>query len=112
MNTALLIKETPSWEVEKFKKPHNKGHLRKTHVAFSGSPRKHPHDPYRVILVVDPCSTNTYYYEFELEDITYVEELPNMVNLDDEVIPIIRVWVRKQSIAIRCTPFLVEDVLH
>ncbi len=112
MNTALLIKETASWEIEKFRKPHNKGQLRQTHVAFSGSPRKHPHDPYRVIVVVDPCSTNTFYYEFELADITYVEELPNLVNLEDEVIPMVRVWVRKKSVAIRSTPFVVEDVFH
>ena len=44
------------------------------------------------------------------DDIAFVEELPNMVTVDEEVIPIVRLWVRKGSIAIRSIPFWVEDL--
>lgn len=109
MNMPLLIKNSEHLEIAKFKRPKDMRQLRQNHVAFSGSPRKHPHDPYRVVLVVDPLSGNTFYYEFSVDDIAYVEELPNLVTADEEVIPNVRVWVRKGSIAIRSTPFWVED---
>ena len=83
--------------------------LKDTHVPFSGSPKKHPYDSDRVILVADPFSTNTLYYEFNKEDISYLEELPNLVNLDGETITIVRIWVKKMSVGIRCSPFIVED---
>ncbi len=83
--------------------------MRKTHVSFSGSPKKHPYDPQRVILVVDPFSTNNLFYEFTKEDISYIEELPNIGNQEGETITMVRVWVKKMSVGIRCSPFIVED---
>ena len=62
----------------------------------------------KIILVVDPCSDNTFYYEFNTEDISFVEELANIVTMDGTVIPMARIWVKKKSIAIRSTPFVVE----
>jgi len=103
-------------EAKKFEiQSHNKGRksleeLKKTHVPFSGSPLKHPDDPEKIILVADPYSTHTFYYEFRINDISYMEELPNIVNIDDEVIPIARIWVRKKSVGVRCSPFIVEDI--
>jgi hypothetical protein len=111
MDDSVLIKETENFEITKFKRPKDVQHLRETHVAFSGWPRKHPHDPFRVILVADPFSSNTFYYEFNIDDISFVEEMPNLINLDEKVIPIVRIWVRKRSFALRCTPFVVEDTL-
>jgi len=83
--------------------------LKNTHVPFSGSPKKHPYDSDRVILVADPFSTNTLFYEFNKDDISYLEELPNLVNLEGETITMVRVWVKKMSMGIRCSPFIVED---
>lgn len=109
MNMPLLLKKTEHFEITKFKRPKDIRRLRQNYVAFSGSPRKHPHDAHRIILVVDPLSGNTFYYEFSLDDIAFVEELPNLVNLDEEVIPNVRIWVQKGSMGIRCTPFWVDD---
>ena len=109
MNTSLLIKKTESLAVEKFKRPKDIQRLKKTHIAYSGAPRKHPHDPYRILLVVDPFSRNTFYYEFKMDDIAFVEELPSIVNLDDDIIPVMRLWIRKGSVGMRCTPFVVEE---
>jgi inorganic pyrophosphatase len=109
MTTSLLIREAEHFEIARFKRPRDIKSLRQTHVAFSGSPRKHPYDPHRVILVVDPYGTSNQYYEFSVEDIAFIEELPNLVTVDEDVVPVVRLWVRKGSIGIRSTPFWVED---
>jgi hypothetical protein len=109
VNTSLSIAEAEKFEITAFKRPKNIKLLRESHVAFSGSPRKHPYNPYKVILVVDPYSQNTFYYEFDIDAIAFVEELANLVSLDEEVIPMVRIWVRKNSIATQCTPFVVTN---
>jgi len=111
MSTSLLIKDNQTLEITKYKRPKDHKNIKKTHVAFTGSPRKHPYDANKIILVSDPFSRNNHYYEFKTDDISFVEELPNIVNIDDEVIPVVRIWVRKRSIGIRCTPFWVEDLM-
>ena len=109
MDTAL-IKEIQTLEIAKYKRPKDVKKLRDTHVAFAGSPRKHPYDAYKIVLVADPFSQHNQYYEFNTDDIAYVEELPNIANMNDEVIPMVRLWVRKKSIGVRCIPFWVEDL--
>ena len=111
MNTSMLLQKTETLAVEAFKRPKDTQKLRRSHVAFSGTPRKHPDDPFRLILIVDPFSTNTFYYEFKIEDIAFVEELPNLINMDEEVIPMVRIWIKKHCVGVRCTPFIVDDVL-
>ena len=101
--------EAPKFQIQAYKIPKDISLMRKTHVSFSGSPKKHPYDPERVVLVADPFSTNNLFYEFTKENISYVEELPNLVNQGGETITMVRVWVKKRSIGIRCSPFIVED---
>jgi inorganic pyrophosphatase len=103
--------EALKFEIQSYKKPKDLRALRQTHVSFSGSPQKHPYDSNKVIIIADPFSTNNLYYEFKKEDISYVEELPNLVNLDGSAIAVVRIWVKKMSVAIRCTPFVVEDTV-
>ncbi|SPD74853.1 conserved hypothetical protein [uncultured Desulfobacterium sp.] len=105
-----FIQKAERLEIEEYKRPKDLKSIKKTHVAFSGSPLKHPYDPKKVILVADPFSTNTFYYEFNKDDIFYVEEQPNIVNIEGETITLARVWVKKMSVAVRCTPFIVEDI--
>lgn len=111
MSSSMLLQKTETLAVEAFKRPKDTQKLRHSHVAFSGTPRKHPDDPFRILLVVDPFSTNTFYYEFKIEDIAFVEELPNLINMDEEVIPMVRIWIKKHRVGVRCTPFIVDDVL-
>jgi hypothetical protein len=109
MNLESYPQEAAKFQIEAYKKPRDLHLLRKDHVPFTGSPRKHPYDSDKVILIADPFSSNNLYYEFNKDDISYVEELPNLVNLDGETIAVVRVWVKKLSVGIRCTPFIVED---
>ena len=109
MTSESYPQEAVKFQIQAYQKPKNVQILKKTHVSFSGSPKKHPYDTDKVILVSDPFSTHTLYYEFNKDDISYLEELPNLVNLDGEAITMVRIWVKKMSVGIRCSPFIVED---
>lgn len=106
---STFIQKAEKFELEKYKKPRDVKSLLKAHVPFSGSPQKHPHDAEKLILVADPYSTYTYYYEFNKDDVAYVEKLSNLVDAQGNTIGMARIWVRKMSVAVRCTPFLVAD---
>ncbi len=110
MPITNFLQKAQKLEIQAYKKPRDIKKLRADHVPFSGSPLKHPSDAKKVILVADPYSSNTFYYEFRAEDIAFVEELPNLVSADGESINMARIWVRKRSVGVRCTPFMVEDI--
>ena len=107
MNT--FIQKAEKFELEKFEKPRDAKSLMKSHVPFSGSPQKHPHDDDKLILVADPYSTHAYYYEFRKTDIAYVEKLPNLVDANGDTETMARLWVKKMSVAVRCAPFVVTS---
>jgi hypothetical protein len=109
MKVELYSKELTKFQIQAFKKPVNFLELREGHVSFTGSPRRNPYDPSKVILVADPLSTNTFYYEFQMDDIAFVEELPSIAGMEGEAITVVRVWIKKESIGVRCVPFVVED---
>ena len=104
-----LLQSGKRFEIEAYKKPKNAGDLKKAHVPFSGSPLKHPYDPERVILVADPFGRNNLYYEFRSRDISFIEELPGIVDVDGKAVMMVRVWVKKMSVAILSMAFLVGE---
>ncbi len=81
-------------------------------VAFSGAPRKHPHDLDKLILISDPFSSNTIFFEFKIEDIKHMEELPNIVSETGESLNMVKIWVVKGSLGLKYEPFVVEDTLR
>lgn len=107
MTIDKFLQKARKFEVESYKKFR---HLSFDHVAFTGTPKKHPYDEGRIILVTDPFSTQTAYYEFELADVEGVEELPNLTTIEGEAVTMVRLWVRKGCVGIRSVPFLVEDM--
>ena len=109
MPDVILPKGSEKFEIQAYKRPQNIGDLIKTHVPFSGAPQRHPHEPSKVILIPDPFSTHTFYYEFEAEDISFIEELPSLVDIEGKTISMARIWIEKGSIGLRCSPFVVED---
>jgi inorganic pyrophosphatase len=80
-------------------------------VAFTGSPRKHPFDPDRIILIARPFSTDTEFYEFRVEDITFAEVLPQIINDEGQSLSMARIWIRKKATGLRYEPFCVDDEL-
>ena len=83
----------------------------KGHVAFSGAPKKHPYDKDKIILILDPFSSHTLFYEFRIEDIAHVDELPQIVSEGGEALKMVRIWVKKGSFGVRYEPFVVEDTI-
>lgn len=106
-------KEVPQrverFEIEAYKKPGDSKELRKTHMPFTGAPYKHPYDPKKIVVVPDPYGSLPFYYEFRREDVSYAEELPSIVNLDGETVKMARLWVKKRSLGLLCSPFVVEE---
>jgi len=109
MSLHPLLQKTEKLEIQAYKKPKDFKTLSKSHVAFTGSPQKHPHNSNKVILISDPFSTSAFYYEFIKDDISYIEELPNLVDPNGETVTMGRIWVKKGSLGIRSNPFIVED---
>lgn len=110
MVLTYFKKRADKFEIQTYRSPKDRRELRKGYVPFSGSPQKHPYDSEKFILISDPYSGNTFFYEFRKEDVSYIEELPNLVTLDGETVTMARIWIRKNSVAIRSTPFVVEDI--
>jgi hypothetical protein len=110
MPDANLPSETAKFELQAYEKPSDLIHFRKTHVPYTGSPHKHPYDSGKVILVPDPYGHRTIYFEFKIDDISYVEELANLVDLQGKVIKMVRIWVEKGSAGLLCSVFVVEDM--
>ena len=108
MTIDTLLKKAEKFEIDTYKRPPD---FIDRHISFTGMPEKHPYDPEKIILISDPLSANISYYEFGITDIEGAEELTSLVTLDGESIRIIRIWVRKGSIGIRSTPFVVEDTI-
>lgn len=102
--------ELRKFEIQAFEKPTNIGNLRKTHVAFSGSIQKHPLNHQKIILVADPYSTSPSYVEFSLDDIGYAEDMTNIVTLEGDTVHMVRIWVKKGSLGMHCSFFVVEDI--
>ncbi len=108
MAVITSIQKAEKFEIEKYQVPKDIQSLSKTHVPYTGSPRKHPMDADQILLIPDPYNENSPYLEFCKRDITHVEKLANVVNLEGETVTMARIWVKKGSVAIQCTPFLVS----
>ena len=50
--------EAVKFEIQTYRRPKDLKALRSTHVAFSGSPQRHPYDREKIILVADPYETD------------------------------------------------------
>ncbi|WP_028323794.1 hypothetical protein [Desulfatirhabdium butyrativorans] len=110
MNPIHSIQRGGKFEIQQFKKPGNILELKKTHVSFTGTPMRHPYDPARVLLIVDMLSVQAYCYEFFVADIAFAEELPAIVTPEGDALTTSRIWVKKGTIGMRITPFVVEDM--
>lgn len=107
MDATRTLQKAEKFAIEAYQAPRDIRSLSKTHAPYTGSPQKHPLDPEQIILVSDPYNAASPYIEFSRKDITHVEKLASMVNLKGETVNMVRVWVRRGSIAIQCTPFQV-----
>jgi len=106
----MSLQKVVAFDIEKYKAPRDVRSLAKTHVPFTGTPRKHPLNPDQIILIPDPYNPMSTYLEFGRNDITHVEKLANIANMEGETVPMVRIWVKKGSLAVQCTPFQVASL--
>lgn len=78
-----------------------------THVSFEGTPRKHPSDKTKVILLTDPFSEKNTFFEFSLSAIDYIEELETISSEDGKSAVRMRLWIKKGSVGLKYEPFIV-----
>lgn len=108
--TNQYLTLTKKLELIKYDKPVDRNKLKQTHIAFSGSLRRHPHDKDKIILLPEALSNNTNFYEFNNDDIGFAEKLPNIVSASGEDVAMVMLWIKKESIGVRCTAFIVGEL--
>jgi hypothetical protein len=81
-------------------------------VAFAGCPRPHPCEKDKLLLVYDPLGINPVLMEFKVEDILFVEDIPQAVTEAGEGIPLVKIWVRKMARGVLLEPFEVDDPIQ
>ena len=84
----------------------------KNALPFLGYPRQHPAEKGKIILVYDPLGENPALMEFMLDDILFIEEVPQAVTEKGEGIPLIKLWIRKGAHGMFLDPFEVDESLH
>jgi hypothetical protein len=81
-------------------------------VAYVGTPRKHPYEDDKLLLVGDPASDNPGVYEFLVGDIVAAEDLASPVMENGESYSKVRIWIRRGSMGMRHEPFEVDTPPH
>ncbi|HSV55692.1 MAG TPA: hypothetical protein VLH39_01105 [Magnetospirillaceae bacterium] len=81
-------------------------------VVFTGTPRMHPYDDRKFILVGDPTADEPVIFEFLAGDIVHAEDLASPVTQSGETYPRVRLWIRRGSMGIRYEPFEVDTPLR
>lgn len=110
MSKGKVLQKAEKFEIQAYKNKYSDlVRLRKENIPFTGSLLHHPYDNEKVILISDPYSPNTSYYEFKLIDVSHLEELPNITNMAGETVTHCRIWVKKQTIGVKSTPFVVAE---
>ena len=105
--TGSYLESLPINKIARYSKGHSKNA-----VPFTGYPQQHPTEKNKLILVYDPLGKSPAVLEFKLDDILYVEEVPQAVNEKGEGIPLIKLWIRRGARGMFLEPFEVDESLH
>jgi hypothetical protein len=106
MSFEKYLESKPFYEITKYSRHPD---FSKGNVAFTGAPRKHPYDDKKILLISDPFSSNTIFFEFKLSTITHIEELSQIATESGEIVNLVKIWVKKGSMGLKYEPFIVED---
>jgi len=84
----------------------------KNGVPFVGYPQQHRTEKNKLILVYDPLGNDPSVLEFKLDDILYVEEVPQAVTEKGEGVPMVKLWIRRGARGVLLEPFEVDESVH
>ncbi len=102
---STWLETLPPHDLQKSDRPDGK---RSGGIPFTGTPRRHPYDTERLLIVATPFSSPGILYEFRLRDILAVDEEPNLVTADGDSIRMVRIWVRPGALGLLMQPFEVK----
>ncbi len=108
MSIQKYLETLPLHEIKKYNKITD---YSQTCIAFTGTPRKHPYDHEKLLLINNPYSSETIFYEFQFNDIKGVEDLPSLVTETGESVKMVKIWIENGSIGMRYEPFEVDSPL-
>ncbi|MDR2477694.1 MAG: hypothetical protein LBD48_00115 [Treponema sp.] len=104
MNSASFLETLPLSGIAKYA-----GGQPKDALPFAGYPRQHPSEKNKLILVHDPLGSSPAVLEFKLEDVLFIEEIPQAVSEAGEVAPLVKLWIRRGAHGVILEPFEVND---
>jgi hypothetical protein len=107
MSIISYLETLPLNEITKYA-----GGAPKDGVPFIGYPRQHPSEKRKFILMYDPLGENPRIIEFKIEDVLYMEDIHSAVTESGEAAPLVKVWIRKGTLAVILDPFEVDDPPH
>jgi hypothetical protein len=107
MNSVNYLETLPLSGIAKYS-----GGQPKNALPFSGYPRQHPSEKDKLILVYDPLGPTPTVMEFRLDDLLFVEEVPQAVTENGEGIPLVRLWIRRGAHGVIMEPFEVNEPLE
>lgn len=107
MPQTKYLEELPTLDVIK---SDSSKRYREEGVLFTGTPRMHPYDHNKIILLQSPFTAEAVFYEFKVADILYVEELPSLVTEKGETVKMVNFWIRRGALALRFQAFFVGGV--
>ena len=84
----------------------------KNGIAFTGYPQQHPTEKNKLILVHEPLGESPAVLEFKIDDILFVEDLPQAVTEKGEGIPLVKLWIRRGAHGMLLEPFEVDESVH
>ncbi len=102
MGVQGFLEAQPSFDIQKYATHDN---YRRLGVEFMGTPRRHPYDTDRMVLVPSPFESDRVFYEFRLQDILHAEEVKSIVNHEGRSVQLVRFWIRRGSRALTISPF-------
>lgn len=108
MSVQKYLESLPLHEISRYDR---KKDYSDTCIAFTGTPRKHPYDHEKLLLINNPYTSETIFYEFQFSDIKGVDDLPSLLTETGESVKMVKVWVEKGSVGMRYEPFEVNKPL-
>jgi len=105
MSIQKYLNAAPHYEITRYKSENFEKHC----IPFSGTPKKHPYDPEKLLLIQNPFSDHTIFFEFKLKDIEHADDLPSIVTEEGESLSMVKIWVKKGSFGLKYYPFEVGE---
>ena len=98
-----LLEISEQFNIDKLRHPD----FKEEYTSFEGSPKRHPSNENILLLVTNPFDDNKQFYEFNLDTVSAVEEIGTLSSEDSHSAYLVRIWVKKGTMAVKSETFIV-----